>query len=111
MTKKIIENDFDICMIPGRLASGREIGLDEEKMNENYYMDPVISLAAVLKEQIILNLPQKMLCSDDCAGLCTQCGADLNQSICDCNIETKDPRWDILLELKNKKILLMVNPC
>lgn len=37
-----------------------------------------------IREELILNYPQKILCRDDCLGLCMHCGADLNEEKCDC---------------------------
>jgi len=49
-------------------------------------------------EDIVLSLPQKLLCRDDCAGLCAQCGANLNQSSCNC-APVGDPRLAVLQQL------------
>ncbi|UWG96156.1 DUF177 domain-containing protein [Dehalobacter sp. DCM] len=47
-------------------------------------------------EQIVLQLPMKFLCSEDCKGLCLKCGADLNTRTCSCISEDIDPRFEIL---------------
>ncbi len=60
----------------------------------------VVSLDEPLLEAVILADPQKILCRDDCKGLCPRCGCDLNVSSCDCVIEELDPRWSALKELK-----------
>ncbi len=52
----------------------------------------------VLYEQVILTFPPKHICSEDCLGLCPDCGQDLNKGKCSCKKET-DPRWSALLEL------------
>ncbi len=49
--------------------------------------------------EVILNLPSKHLCKDDCKGLCTKCGKNLNQGKCDCDTKDVDPRFAKLLEL------------
>lgn len=43
-----------------------------------------INLAEIALSDLLLELPSKMLCKDDCKGLCTVCGADLNESECNC---------------------------
>jgi uncharacterized protein len=43
----------------------------------------------------------KPLCSEDCKGICPQCGQDLNEGECDCEIETVDPRLAKLKEFYN----------
>lgn len=47
-------------------------------------------------EQIVVQLPMKFLCSEDCKGLCLKCGADLNMDACSCSSEVIDPRLEIL---------------
>jgi uncharacterized protein len=52
-----------------------------------------IDLAAMVRESVLLELPDSPVCRPDCAGLCPACGADRNQGDCGCRIETPDPRW------------------
>lgn len=54
-----------------------------------YDIDPLV------KEDIILSLPTKVLCKDGCLGICAQCGKNLNAGPCECKKAT-DPRWDAL---------------
>jgi uncharacterized protein len=56
----------------------------------------------LVREAIILSLPLKPLCSEECKGLCPVCGTDLNKSHCHCVIEKTDPRWDMLKGLLKK---------
>ncbi|MBU0742558.1 DUF177 domain-containing protein [bacterium] len=53
-----------------------------------------VDLTPALKEAALLTLPQKMICREDCRGICTHCGADRNVETCDCAQEIIDPRWD-----------------
>ena len=55
----------------------------------HYDIDPLVS------EDIVLSLPSKILCSENCKGICTQCGKNLNAGPCECKKAT-DPRWDAL---------------
>lgn len=56
-----------------------------------------------IKEAILLELPIKFLCSKDCKGLCSRCGADLNKGDCECTGRDDDPRWAPLKNLLKKK--------
>ncbi len=57
----------------------------------------------LVREAVLLSLPLKPLCSEECKGLCPSCGTDLNRSRCSCARESVDPRWDQLRGLlKNK---------
>ena len=53
-----------------------------------------VDLTEPLREAVMIALPQKRVCRDDCHGLCPQCGIDLNQESCRCEDESVDPRWD-----------------
>lgn len=59
-----------------------------------------LDLGDEVKDYIILEIPQHVLCSESCAGLCPLCGANLNLGRCTCKTETVDPRWEALRALK-----------
>ena len=50
----------------------------------NFYTGEEIDLGKIAAEQVFLTLPMKFLCKENCAGLCTGCGADLNKENCRC---------------------------
>jgi len=54
------------------------------------------------REAVILELPIKLLCNDDCRGLCGRCGTNLNEGRCGCAEERGDPRWGPLKNLLNE---------
>lgn len=62
---------------------------------ENYQLP----LDALVEEDLILDQPSKVLCSEECRGLCPTCGKDLNEGACDCRHETVDPRLAALQQL------------
>ncbi|MBN2430036.1 MAG: DUF177 domain-containing protein [Acidobacteria bacterium] len=98
-----VEQSFDICMLPVPPdLQAHDLELGEDQLNENYYVEPAINLKQIVREQIILELPLKMICAEDCAGLCYKCGANRNETVCDCDLSDRDPRWSVLLELKKK---------
>ncbi len=59
----------------------------------------MIDLAPPLREHILLDLPLRPLCRPDCRGLCSQCGANLNETQCNCSQEGIDPRLAVLKKL------------
>jgi uncharacterized protein len=59
-----------------------------------------IDLAPILREYVVLDLPDAPLCREACAGICPQCGADRNLDPCDCDPAEVDPRWSALSELR-----------
>lgn len=70
-----------------------------------YYDDLVVPFDPLVEEQLQLELPMKVLCRDDCKGLCPHCGSDRNATPCDC-APPPDERWKTLktiLEHDDKK--------
>ncbi len=71
---------------------------DEDKeyiLADNFNISP----EDIIKEDILLSLPSKILCKSDCKGLCPQCGTNLNNSKCDCKSTYIDPRLEVLKQL------------
>jgi uncharacterized protein len=52
-----------------------------------------------VRESVLLELPIRFLCSEDCKGLCSACGANLNEGLCGCPEKEPDPRWRDLKKL------------
>src|SRR5690606_28827067 len=71
---------------------------DEEALGGEVYPLPErgdqLDLTDALREQLVLRVPDYVLCSDTCAGLCPSCGADLNRTSCDCVPEREPGPWD-----------------
>jgi len=61
-----------------------------------------IDLDKDIRDYAILAVPMKKLCSEDCKGLCPNCGKNLNDGQCNCSVEIIDPRWELLQKLKTK---------
>jgi len=59
-----------------------------------------LDLRAVVRELVLLDAPSTPLCRPDCAGLCLNCGANLNEGSCSCTAPPADPRWSALDSLK-----------
>jgi len=55
-----------------------------------------VDLTANIREDIILELPQRALCTEKCKGLCLSCGKDLNKGVCKCAPSKGDLRWQAL---------------
>jgi len=56
-----------------------------EAIGIGYYTDEYINLSDEIRESLLLELPMTVLCSEDCEGLCPQCGQNLNRAKCDCS--------------------------
>lgn len=75
---------------------------DEE--NPDYFLleDDELDLEELLETVFILNMDTRFLCRDDCKGLCSRCGKNLNEGPCDCRTES-DPRLAVLEQLLDDK--------
>jgi uncharacterized protein len=81
--------------------TGAKVYVSEDE--ESFRIDPHfwLDLREGLRQYILLNEPAKPLCRDACAGLCPNCGADLNEGPCQCQ-PTGDERWSVLAGLKKE---------
>jgi len=76
-----------------------EDNVDEYVIVENGMLD----IDEQLAEALLLDFPRKILCSDDCPGLCPKCGKSLKYGDCGCPKKEIDPRLAVLAQLLNKE--------
>ncbi|MER3632256.1 MAG: hypothetical protein C4325_08885 [Blastocatellia bacterium] len=74
--------------------------LTSEELSSDEIIDGGIEIDDMVLEQVVLALPQQFVCSEECPGLCTFCGAELKMGDCGCKQDAFDPRWDALTKLK-----------
>lgn len=90
------ELDFLIDLsLDSKERAEEETELDRDDLGVISLSEPVLDTRPVVIEQAQLAIPMKPLCKKDCAGLCGQCGSDLNEGACGCDAEV-DPRWSAL---------------
>ena len=95
------EGAVDVRYLPAsEMSAEDEREVAEEDLDTSYYRDDQIDLNELLREQFYLALPMKPLCQEGCAGLCPQCGTNLNTGTCQCTSQWEDPRLAPLKELK-----------
>ena len=91
---------FDVRYLPASAAStDTEREVEDEDLGTSFYRNDQIDLNELIREQFYLVLPMKPLCREECRGLCTQCGTNLNTGACDCAPVWEDPRLAALKEL------------
>jgi uncharacterized protein len=70
---------------------------DFEETDDEFIIWPesreIYPLDRHLRDLVALEVPMKPLCREDCAGLCSRCGANLNETVCSCKARDTDPRW------------------
>ncbi|MGH3037905.1 MAG: YceD family protein [Gaiellaceae bacterium] len=75
---------------------------EADELTTPYLADSRLDLSAWAHDAVALALPDKILCRDDCAGLCPVCGRDLNKEPHEHEGEAADPRWAALSELRDR---------
>jgi uncharacterized protein len=98
-----VEREFDLLYRPqGADAGHEELSVSGAEAEIGYYQGAGLLLEDALREQVLLAVPLKAICREDCKGLCPQCGADLNLAPCSCPVAVGDPRWSALKEFRSK---------
>ena len=75
----------------------RAADLDETNFIDGYDLD----VDAFVCEEILLGFPMKVLCQEDCKGICKVCGANLNEGECGCDRTELDPRMSVIRDIFN----------
>jgi uncharacterized protein len=87
----------ELFMDPARVESDDELDPGYELIDDLTGLD----LSALVRDALLVDLPIRVLCRDDCAGLCPVCGADRNAGDCGHrDTTTVDPRWAALSDLR-----------
>ena len=95
-----LDAPFDLFYRPmSFIARDEEVEIDEGEAEIAFYEHGGILLEDVLREQVMLALPMQRVCREDCQGICPVCGADRNETECDCRVKTTDDRWGALRNL------------
>jgi uncharacterized protein len=99
-----LKNDFHYTFVPAAARADDEEGdveVDDADAELCFYREEVIDLDPIFFEQIILQIPIKVLCDEACKGLCPRCGTNLNVAACSCELSAPvDPRMAILKKIK-----------
>jgi len=83
-------------------GSAPDVELETDDLDVEFFRGESLDISQFVAEQIALAIPMKPLCRETCAGICPQCGADLEKGPCGCTFEAPDERWGELLRLKEK---------
>ena len=94
-----LDQDFSIILTPETRLKG-EIELAPGDLTQSFYSGTEIDLTPLVYEQVLLALPTRPLCAEECRGLCPQCGVNLNTGQCACTTDSGDPRLAVLRSLK-----------
>lgn len=94
-----VETGFQVLV--QRADRGIPTGDDEEECLLLPLGENEVSLSSQIYENVVVSIPIRILCREDCRGLCSRCGSNLNIDPCSCPREA-DPRWEALRRLRGE---------
>jgi uncharacterized metal-binding protein YceD (DUF177 family) len=103
-----LDEDLDLFYMPRGADTGddeqeQDVELSDRDMVVAYYEGGRVDLGESAREQVLLAVPLRRLCREDCRGLCPSCGVNRNTTTCDCRpAETTDERLAPLRKLFDK---------
>lgn len=96
------EKSFAVEYWPDKTEEDDEIELDYDDLDVGFYVGDKFDLREVILEQMLIDIPMKPVCKEECKGLCERCGADLNYEECTCKESRIDPRFEALRVIKDR---------
>jgi uncharacterized protein len=100
MSRQPVAAAFRYTLVPSLAPQEEELELSADDLDFACYDEDTIDLDALIFEQILLQIPIKPLCKEDCKGFCPHCGNNLNVASCGCKSETFDERLAVLEKFK-----------
>jgi len=98
-----VSRNFDLLYRPLGADAGREeLSVTGAEAEISYYQGEGLLLEDAIREQVLLAVPLKVICRENCKGLCPHCGANQNVEGCSCAEPVEDPRWTPLKDLRSK---------
>ena len=92
-----VELDFDLPYRPmEEIAREEEVEIGENELQVGFFSGEGVNLGDVVKEQVILSLPMKVVCRPECLGLCPVCGVNRNIDHCSCSEQHEDSPFAFL---------------
>ena len=103
ITKVAVELELEFTKRVDTSASEEDVFSDE--FDESNYIDGyALDVDKLVYNEVIIGWPTKILCCEDCKGVCNVCGQNLNQGTCDCEDTSLDPRMSVIRDVfKNFK--------
>ena len=96
-----IESDVGLLVLPNApQPTEEEVELSSDDMEILSIEGEELDVQRILLEQLLLNVPMRSLCKEDCRGLCPHCGINRNLKSCSCAETEVDPRWEALRDLQ-----------
>ncbi len=94
---------LDLVPLPQGGSSGERRGLERGDLDVTFVSGPLLNLNDLVREQLLLQVPMRALCSEGCLGLCPRCQENLNAGPCGCGESTPvDPRFEALRNARRR---------
>jgi len=90
----------DVFVDASEEPTAAEAEVAETELDESLVIGGHVDMSEVVREQILLAMPEQVYCKDDCKGLCPKCGENRNLIDCTCADNDVDPRWAALRDLR-----------
>jgi uncharacterized protein len=100
-----LEKEFSTILVPRDQgpAGASNVELHEDDLDIGFYDGAGIDVNDLFWEQVALALPVKLLCAEECRGVCPRCGGNRNRGECDCPEPPTEGPFDSLVSLKKEK--------
>jgi len=99
-----VNSRFDVEFVTTAEYEAQQLPeLSESDLNLTVFDGEVIDIDDLVTEELLLAVPDHLVCKDDCKGFCPNCGAERNAVECGCETREVDPRWAGLKELVDGK--------
>lgn len=99
----LIMESCHLTLFPDEGEGGTETAIEEEAVDKSFYYGDSLNLEEILREETALSLPFNPTCREECKGLCSSCGKNLNEGDCTCHEKVVDIRFELLKEFKTQK--------
>ncbi len=98
-----LETSFTVIVNRGEPSAPVEGAEEDDLVSVPSTGEGTFDLFPRAREALILEMPIKLLCREECRGVCVKCGANLNDGECGCDARTGDPRWGALKKFLNRE--------
>jgi len=95
-----LEEEFCEKFVEGEAETG---DMAHNENEPSYFQGDIISFEELAHDLLVLALPMRPICREDCRGLCVKCGKNLNHQVCSCYDDDLDPRLSALKQLLDKE--------
>ena len=98
--RRDLAREFDLFYSPiAAIAKQEADAVSSDELEIGFYHGDGVLLEDAIKEQVLLALPMRDVCREDCSGLCPGCGQNLNLGACACTSSSGDARWAPMADL------------